>query len=179
MSAAGTALEQMDDISQSNLLHDLYENLEAEGVQNAGQGSAPIGGGGGAGSGVSGGGDNNREPMMNAHIPQPPVRQETGGEGMEGMDGNGEDEIIEEYIIEEPEDTRTTARKVYDEVKTPLLVFGIFFVLSLRFLDRQMATYIPSCVNDYRRLNFLGILLKALLAGLLFFVLNRYVLERF
>ena len=177
MSAAGTALDQMDDISQSNLLHDLYDNLQAEGVEDASQGSAPLGGGGGAGSGVSGGGDNNRQPMMNSNIPQPPVRQETGVEGMNG--GEDDEEYIEEYIIEEPEDTRTTARKVYDEVKTPLLVFSIFFVLSLRFLDRQVAIYIPSCVNDYRRLNFLGILLKASLAGLLFFVINRYVLERF
>lgn len=168
--------QQTDDVSQSKLLYDLYENLEAEGVGT--EGGAPAGGDGGAGSGVAGGGDNSREPMHDNFVPQPPMRQnkEQMGEQM----GEGEpEEFIEEYIIEEPEDERSSARKVFDEVKTPMLVFSIFFVISLRFLDRQMAMYLPSTVNDYRRLNVLGILLKAAIAGVLFFVLNRYVLTRF
>lgn len=165
--------QQTDDVSQSKLLYDLYENLEAEGVGT--EGGAPTGGDGGAGSGVAGGGDNSREPMPDNFVPQPPMRQDEG----QGQGQGDDEEIIEEYYIEEPEDERSTARKVFDEVKTPMLVFGIFFVLSLRFLDRQMAMYLPSTVNDYRRLNFLGILLKAAIAGVLFFVLNRYVLTRF
>lgn len=166
--------QQADDVSQSKLLYDLYENLEAEGVGT--EGGAPSGGDGGAGSGVSGGGDNSRELIPDNFVPQPPMRQNESDVQM----GEGNDEeIIEEYIIEEPEDERSTARKVFDEVKTPMLVFCIFFVLSLRFLDRQMAMYFPSTVNDYRRLNILGILLKAAVAGVLFFVINRYVLTRF
>ena len=90
---------------------------------------------------------------------------------------NGE-EYYEEFIYE-PEDDRTLVRKVYDEVKNPLLVFSLFFLLSLRFLDRQIALYMPSCVNDYRRLNILGILLKSVVAGLLFFVLHKFVLTKF
>lgn len=174
MATTGTP-QQMDDVAQSELLSNLFENLEAEGLNaETGAGSAPISNDGGAGSGVSGGG-NMREPMMDSSVPQPPMRQEQQGEGQ----NDEQDEIIEEYYIEEPEDTRSTAKKVFDEVKTPLLVFAIFFILSLRFMDRQMALYIPSTVNDYRRLNILGVLLKAVIAGLLFFVLNRYVLTRF
>lgn len=176
--ASSAVAPNMDDVSQSKLLYNLYENLEAEGVNTQGsQGSAPVGqiGEAGAGSGVAGGGDNSREQMKNNSVPQPPMRPQENGDGKY----DDQEEFIEEYIIEEPEDTRTTARKVYDEVKTPLLVFAIFFLLSLRILDRQMAIYIPSCVNDYRRLNFLGILLKSLVAGGLFYVLNKYVLMRF
>lgn len=177
MATTGTP-QQMDDVSQSELLSDLFENLEAEGLSTEGGAvAAPAGNDGGAGSGVSGGGERDqRAPMPDNFIPQPPMRPQ------EGTAGNGQDdneEYIEEYIIEEPEDTRTTARKVFDEVKTPMLVVAIFFVLSLRFLDRQMAMYMPGTVNDYRRLNILGILLKSAVAGLLFFVLNRYVLTRF
>lgn len=168
--------QQTDDVSQSKLLYDLYENLEAEGLST--EGGAPaagVGEAGGAGSGVSGGGDISREPIKDNFVPQPPMRQDESGQVAEGEP----EEYIEEYIIEEPEDTRSAARKVFDEIKTPLLVFVVFFILSLRFLDRQMAMYLPSTVNDYRRLNFLGILLKSAIAGLLFFVLNRYVLSRF
>lgn len=174
MATTGTP-QQMDDVSQSELLSNLFENLEAEGLStDQGAAAAPIGNDGGAGSGISGGGDRDmREQMPDNFIPQPPMRQQEGDQ-----EGDGE-EYIEEYIIEEPEDTRSTARKVYDEVKTPALVFVIFFVLSLRFLDRQMAIYMPKTVNEYRRLNVFGILLKAAVAGLMFFVLNRYVLTRF
>ncbi len=175
MATTGTP-QQMDYVSQSELLSNLFENLEAEGLSTEqGAAAAPIGNGGGAGSGVSEGGEQNaREQMPDNFVPQPPMRQQEGGN-----QGNGEEEYIEEYIIEEPEDTRTTGRKVYDEVKTPALVCAIFFVLSLRFLDRQMAIYMPKTVNEYRRLNIFGILSKAAVAGLLFFVLNRYVLTRF
>lgn len=192
---ASSTPQQMDDVSQSKLLYELYDNLEAEGLDaTTGQSTAPISNNGGAGSGDVGGGgaggvggENKREQMQDNFVPQPPMREnvmqnsrDVGQVDNNGQGGQGdEDEIIEEYYIEEPEDTRTAAKKVFDEVKTPLLVFGIFFVLSLRFLDRQMSIYIPSTVNDYRRLNFFGILLKSVLAGLLFFVFNKYVLTRF
>ena len=154
--------ESSNDVETSNMLCKIYDNLGDEGLSANG---APN-----VNSDVRKNDD--REHMANQHIPKPPVREEP-------ENNEDEEEYIEEYIYEDPEDDRSNMRIVFDESKKPLLVFAIFFVLSLRMMDRQIALYIPSFVDDYRRLNVLGIVLKACIAGLIFYVVNRFVLHQF
>ena len=73
-----------------------------------------------------------------------------------------------------------TQRKSYysdiaSELKTPILVALLFFVLSLPFVSVLMAHYLPSLVKATGELTTVGLLIKSLIAGALFWVLHRIV----
>jgi hypothetical protein len=80
----------------------------------------------------------------------------------------------DDYMYEEPTKKNLYAR-VLDEVKTPLVVALIFFVLSLPAVNVLVAHYLPSLILPTGAMNMLGLASKALLAGVLYWVLQRVV----
>lgn len=65
--------------------------------------------------------------------------------------------------------------EIASELKTPILVALLFFVLSLPFVSVLMSHYLPSLVKATGELTTVGLLIKSLLAGILFWVLHRIV----
>jgi len=61
------------------------------------------------------------------------------------------------------------------ELKTPVLVALVFFVFSLPFVNVLFMHYIPSLVKNTGELNMVGLVLKSLLAGVGFWVVNRVI----
>ena len=61
------------------------------------------------------------------------------------------------------------------ELKTPLLVALIVFVVSLPFVNTMIGLYLPSLLRMGGDLTTVGLALKSLIGGLLFWVLNRIV----
>lgn len=61
------------------------------------------------------------------------------------------------------------------EMKTPILVSLLFFVFSLPFLNILFAHYIPYLVKGTGELTMLGLVVKSLLAGIVFWILHRIV----
>ncbi len=61
------------------------------------------------------------------------------------------------------------------EMKTPLLVALIVFVVSLPFVNTMIGLYMPSLLRMGGDLTTVGLGLKSLLGGALFWVLNRIV----
>lgn len=61
------------------------------------------------------------------------------------------------------------------ELKTPVLVALVFFVFSLPFVNILFSHYIPSLVKGTGELNLVGLVIKSLLAGLGFWLVNRVV----
>lgn len=80
----------------------------------------------------------------------------------------------EEYSYEEPPKKNMYAR-ILDEAKTPLIVALLFFVISLPAVNVLVAHYLPSLILPTGALNMVGLAGKALLAGVLFWVLQRVV----
>jgi hypothetical protein len=80
----------------------------------------------------------------------------------------------DDYTYEEPTKKNLYAR-VWDEAKTPLMVALLFFVLSLPAVNVLVAHYVPSLILPTGALNMLGLVGKAVLAGTLFWVLQRVV----
>jgi len=73
-----------------------------------------------------------------------------------------------------------TQRKSYyseiaSELKTPVLVALLFFILSLPFVTVLMSHYLPSLVKATGELTTVGLLIKSLIAGALFWILHRIV----
>ncbi len=64
---------------------------------------------------------------------------------------------------------------IFDEVKLPIFVAIIVFVFSLPILNMIMANYLPSMVKPSGDLTTIGLLLKSLLAGATFWILQRII----
>jgi hypothetical protein len=65
--------------------------------------------------------------------------------------------------------------RIIDEMKTPLVIAMIFFVLSLPAVNLLIAHYVPYLVLPTGNLSFVGIGAKSLLAGASFWVLFNIV----
>jgi hypothetical protein len=65
--------------------------------------------------------------------------------------------------------------RIADELKTPILVAILVFVFSLPFLNILFSHYIPYLVKSTGDLTHLGLLAKAGLAGVTFWVLQRVI----
>lgn len=93
---------------------------------------------------------------------------------MYGGAGNGESRGSQEDYYEEPTKKNLYAR-IWDEAKTPLIVALLFFVISLPAVNVLVAHYLPNFILPTGALNMVGLVAKAFLAGLLFWVLQRVV----
>jgi hypothetical protein len=75
-------------------------------------------------------------------------------------------------LIPEP---RKWSSFIFDEVKMPILVSLLVFVFSLPILNIVIATYVPYLVKSTGDLTTFGLILKSLLAGSTFWILQRIV----
>lgn len=66
-----------------------------------------------------------------------------------------------------------TDRILY-EAKLPLFVVILVFVMCLQPLDNLIIQYVPKLASG-SSLSFIGIAVKALVAGILFYIVNSYV----
>ena len=65
--------------------------------------------------------------------------------------------------------------RIADEVKIPILVTILVFVFSLPFLNILFSHYIPSLLKPTGDMTHVGLLVKSLLAGASFWVLQRVI----
>jgi hypothetical protein len=64
---------------------------------------------------------------------------------------------------------------IADEVKIPILVTILVFVFSLPFLNVLFSHYVPSLLKPTGDLTTVGLLVKSLLAGVSFWILQRVI----
>lgn len=65
--------------------------------------------------------------------------------------------------------------RIADELKTPILVSILVFVFSLPFLNILLSHYAPMLLKPTGDLTSIGLLLKALTAGAMFWILQRVI----
>jgi hypothetical protein len=65
--------------------------------------------------------------------------------------------------------------RIADEVKIPILVSILVFVFSLPFLNILFSHYIPSLLKPTGDMTHVGLLVKSLLAGSTFWILQRVI----
>lgn len=80
----------------------------------------------------------------------------------------------DDYSYEEPTKKNLYAR-IWDEAKTPVMIALLFFVLSLPAVNVLVAHYLPTFILPSGALNMMGLVAKAALAGVLYWVLQRVV----
>ena len=95
--------------------------------------------------------------------------QQKNVEEMQNMD-----EI--EYEIQ---DNRTFLRKVWDDIKLPLLVFLLILFFTSNFSTKTIISYIPMFANEYKKMTLTGNFFKSFIGMILFYLIARFVLPRF
>lgn len=71
--------------------------------------------------------------------------------------------------------TKKWSTTLFDEIKLPVFVAIIVFVFSLPILNIIMMNYLPSMVKPSGDLTTIGLVLKSLLAGATFWILQRII----
>ena len=74
-----------------------------------------------------------------------------------------------------PEPSRKWSTFIFDELKMPVLVALLVFVFSLPVLNIVIANYVPYLVKSTGDLTTLGLVLKSVLAGSTFWILQRII----
>ena len=59
------------------------------------------------------------------------------------------------------------------ELKRPLIIIALSIVFALPAFNRSLLSFIPKLANETGNMNFLGIIVKAILVGLLYYVLDK------
>lgn len=104
-------------------------------------------------------------------MPPPP---QGGYEEYGGQDGYGE-QYQDDYEYEYVDQPKSVTDNLIDEVKGPLLAAVLFFVFSQKMLDKALIQNIAKLSTD-GELNLMGLGLKALLVGVVFYVVKKFVL---
>ena len=74
-----------------------------------------------------------------------------------------------------PEPPRKWSTFIFDELKMPILVSLLVFIFCLPILNVVIANYVPYLVKSTGDLTTLGLVLKSLLAGSTFWILQRII----
>jgi len=86
---------------------------------------------------------------------------------------NMEHEIIED---EQPIEIDASVMDILlHEFKGTLSFIVLFIILSLRVLDEVLGTYLEFTWND-NGLNMIGVSIKSLVGGIIFYILNKFIL---
>ncbi len=66
-------------------------------------------------------------------------------------------------------------QKLWHEAKEPLLVLILYVLSNLRVFDKLFMRYIPRMSTDIGTLNFMGILAKAIIVTMIFFLFKKFI----
>ncbi len=70
----------------------------------------------------------------------------------------------------------STTDQVISEMKGPLLVILLVFLTNFGMLNQMLAKNVPRLAGGDSGLNMMGLVVKALLAGIVFYVVKRFLL---
>ena len=110
--------------------------------------------------------EQNDQSQVQQPSPQPKTHQE-------------QENFDEQYYEDEPVPVfrpQTFSEKLLSEAKLPLLVVLLVFVANFNQFNKLLAEYVPRMVGSDGNINVFGLLFKAVLIGVLFYVVKKFVL---
>ena len=72
-----------------------------------------------------------------------------------------------------PEPTPSMMQNILENAKDPASVVLLAFVMNLPMVENILIKYVPKIVNNLGQMNYLGMLLKAVIIGVLFFTTKK------
>ena len=86
-----------------------------------------------------------------------------------------QDQEQDDYY-DEPVVKASPIDNLINSLKNPVLVFVLVFLTNYKLLNELLLKNVPRFVNSSGSLNYMGITTKALVAAVLFFVVNKFLL---
>jgi hypothetical protein len=200
MASSGTLLSDLSDGGGGD--NDLVKKIFAD-MNMSGQSNPIMSPGGGSGSMIMAPNPNTTQQMTMDSVPatshvigrdHPTAgdfaaaihgvpRTEMGGMLPPAMPANGmmPQGQYAPYMVQQPQmvmpqiPQKNLYARIADELKTPILVSILVFVFSLPFLNVLFSHYAPMLLKPTGDLTSIGLLLKAITAGGLFWVLQRVI----
>lgn len=86
------------------------------------------------------------------------------------------EEDFEDYGPVTQQKPLTPTEQIISELKTPLLVVLLVFLTNFGMVNNLIAKNIPKLAESGGELNMLGTIAKALVAGILFYIVKRFLL---
>ena len=80
----------------------------------------------------------------------------------------------EEYEMTEP--NLSLFQRILKEAKIPLIVASLFILFNLPLIDKLLAQNLPRIANEAGGMNIFGIVIKAMVLTLTFYLINKLVL---
>jgi hypothetical protein len=116
------------------------------------------------------------DPQYQQMMQQQMYEQQQQQNGQMGQEQQGQQGQPMPPMVNNSSVNMSIADQVITESKEPLLVSGIFFLLSMPFFSKTIGSYLPSMINgETGELNTMGMIILALFAGVLFFFGKRLV----
>lgn len=107
--------------------------------------------------------------MEPQHIQQPP--QQHGGQ----MIPDEYEEFDDEYYDQVKDRELSQTEEIVEQLKLPLLVVFLVFLTNFDMVNEFLIKNVPRLVTD-GNLNMMGIAAKAVLAGLVYYLVKKFVL---
>lgn len=87
-----------------------------------------------------------------------------------------EDDYDEQDQYYMPQKELSLTEKIISELKGPLLVAVLVFVINLNLFDDLLVKYVPKIAGIDGGVGMIGLLIKAVIAGALFYVIKKFLL---
>lgn len=87
----------------------------------------------------------------------------------------GHEQEQEQYYEHYEEPPRSVAARIWGEAKAPLIVLALYLAFGLPLLDRTLTRYIPRIATEAGGMNLIGVLMKAIVVTIVFYLLNKLV----
>jgi hypothetical protein len=125
---------------------------------------------------ISENGDNNTADNEQAeHNSRLAEQQFNSDLGYQNQEQNYQEEEDNEYY-EEVFEKESNIDKIINNLKSPLIVFVLVFITNFGLLNELLIKNVPRLVNATGGMNYLGIAIKALVASVLYFAVNKFLL---
>ena len=126
---------------------------------------------------ISEGGDNTANQEQSEHNSRLAEQQFNSDLGYQNPKQEQEQEQYQEEEYYEPEyEKESMIDNIILNLKSPIIVFILVFLTNYGLLNELLLKNVPRFLNSSGNMNYLGVAAKALVAAVLYFAVNKFVL---
>jgi hypothetical protein len=118
--------------------------------------------------------DNNMDQQQMEHQQQM-EQQQMEQQMMQQQQMMGSTQQMPDNMTFDMKPNQTLFEKIIDESKSPIIVATLCILLCFKQVDTQVIKFIPKGLNANGEITTIGLLIKGLIAGLLFYITKKFI----
>ena len=125
--------------------------------------------------------DNNSTPISNLNCNDDNIKNIIDKIDIDNKEIQKENTNIKEIKTDVPDENIETEEIsyfdiIFYELLPSIISIILFFILSLENVDDILGNYLKFMLNDESKLTYLGILFKSILFGIIFYLINKFII---